>query len=609
MAAGRRLVRSVRGTRKTAVLVALGLIAACVGSVGHRASTAAAAQTVDVPGAPVASLVDGTANTSTNNGILSPGDEQVILQWMTPLNTGGAPINVYEISIYKLDENGVPSQLTWLKNLTVRGGTAASNEATTLLAPGLYQAAISAVNDNGDDSPVAWTNVFQVAPVSPSTCKVTPDVRGSDDAVTAQLSAYQSVARVYPGIDPATGETTSQTAVGQEAEFAENAINMRMDRALDFGTLIPRLQATFGPRYGGAFIDNLGQISVLCVVLTNVGPADLQTAQSVAAAVAPSGPSKLVGVAPGVYSLAQLGQFRDSMIQQLNAVPTAQYLFQNISIGVDEEANAVRVTTDVGDAATIAAVTAGVPATAVAVSVNNSTYAALQSRTSFPPYQGGLKISIGSSACTAAFLMKDPNNVRYGSTANHCTDAGDHIFVGSRDVGYTSLIKSGNENDADHPNGDFALFNLNTQPSDNSAQMYRGNDRSRPVSSEYSDAEMVKHVRVCHEGYNGGHCDEIYETDHYVRFKEHGRWESWSHEWCTHASASPGDSGAPVFQVREPGVRAAGLLNVGATAVLGYGGSSCYTTINMVETASGGAQLVTTTYSGGVYGGFNGQNL
>ncbi|HEX9776058.1 MAG TPA: hypothetical protein VGB83_10835 [Actinomycetota bacterium] len=183
--------------------------------------------------------------------------------------------------------------------------------------------------------------------------------------------------------------------------------------------LEPQLQAAFGSRYVGKWIDRTASPSRWGISIVDASPADHQ-----AVGLMLGGSDRYI-VTPATYSKLQLDQFMAVI------VPLVQARSIESAIGVDVVMNKVTGRVDSLDPRLIPSILeAGVPAAAFLVTSGFDAEPVHSSRRDYPNYEGGLFVKTcpdslcGTSGyvskCTTGFTMAtDAVNFK-GTTAGHC---------------------------------------------------------------------------------------------------------------------------------------------------------------------------------------------
>ena len=224
-----------------------------------------------------------------------------------------------------------------------------------------------------------------------------------------------------------------------------------MAAELDLTVVVPALQAAFGERYGGYWLELQRRNDVMHVGVVEATDADGATVASVT-----GGHPRVVtdAVAQGYDALTAV---KDEIAASLD--PAAG----DFSVEVDVAANAVVVHTE-GDGAAAAATApdaarrgaaraaerrggqgGAVPPVdpASAVRIEPQSDIAVQplgvgTREAFPPHEAGLGITVAVGPyrirCTTGWMFWNQWYGYFGSTAGHCSRAGDGVVIGGRIV-------------------------------------------------------------------------------------------------------------------------------------------------------------------------------
>lgn len=512
----------------------------------------------------------------------SPEALKIGVYWSPPMDGGGTPITQYVVKQFDVATNQLLSTATAC-------GSCTSHVFEGVPPTASHYYTVAAVNAQGT-GPVARTN------------------NTSSVAAVAFACAANNLAE-----GPAA-DTDPDDPDGTVDDYTYD----RIDTLLGLDKLVPQLISTFGNRYGGVWVDRRGTVSAMCVGLVDSTPADLETIAAMTA-----GPVDRIGVASVRYSDTQLERFK---AQVTSAIKQAQgKLFTSARIAADPEANAVRVVTDVPDPVVELAVRTVVPADAVVFESNGAEGVFRQSRNNYPPYQAGLRIKnhdLNSGHpfdCTLGFLMRTKPNSNWptagqmvGTTAGHCGEYDERWFSPSG-----NLLGQVKKDMAPQWSSDWQVdalaFPLATQPPSEEAQLFSGSKRSRPVSRQFPKTNPIKRTRVCFSGgaTNKQACGPVHDVNADVMVEncpgndDADCTEQWlHHQWCFYKATLEGDSGAPVYQVNDPGVNAAGLVSVGYDR--GQGSAqpdSCFSHIHYIQEWLE-ATLVTTNDARGVDKGY-----
>lgn len=241
------------------------------------------------------------------------------------------------------------------------------------------------------------------------------------------------------------------------------------------GDLLARIETIYGARYGGTWLAPSSE--TFLVGVQNPEAPDY----AALAALYPLSPSYFA-VVPVTYSLEQLEDFKTRVDRAfLEMAKPTPFAFGSC-FQIRREINKVSVITDV-DHPALDAVREVVPPDALQFEVQPGLRAELvnASRTTYPPYEGGLRLRINGddqSWCTSSYLFSTAE-ATYGSTAGHCQE---EQGVTALDVGGTAvgdMNMSFNSYWPRNPNdSDAGLFYLSNLPDEH--KIYVSPNRTRP---------------------------------------------------------------------------------------------------------------------------------
>lgn len=380
---------------------------------------------------------------------------------------------------------------------------------------------------------------------------------------------------------------------------------------LDITTVVPALQAAFGARYGGYWIEGESPSDVMHVGVVGATDADR-------AAV-----SQVTGSHPRVATDAVTHGY-DALIAASDEIATSlDPAAGNFAVSVDVAGNSVVVQTEAAPAgtATVArdaarrgaarAATAranagtrrGAPpvtrpapapadvATAVVIepSVAIDIAPAGASRMSFPPYELGLSITVHVGrtryGCTTGLMFRNGFG-HFGSTAGHCGPVGSGVVIGTKLV---DVIRSNGYYATNRVIGDAGLTFLSLLRWPRRAMVHTQGGGHRRIIYKLSNAQIAPGLRLCFEGVasDGGNCGAVVRANQTLCCDAAGKTYVYS---CTNYPGRPGDSGGPVYQpVGTTDARAAGMLS--STVTIGSSRLMCFSTVNNLERAMGSSVM------------------
>ncbi len=375
---------------------------------------------------------------------------------------------------------------------------------------------------------------------------------------------------------------------------------------VDITTVVPALQASFGARYGGYWIEGESPGDVMHVGVVGATDAD----RAAVADITDSHPRVATdAVVHGYDALLAAG---DEIAASLD--PAAG----NFAVGVDVASNSVVVQTAEAAAGTQtvarhaarrgaaraaaaranAAARRGVPPAAPAApavpadvagavviepNVGIEIAPAGRTRSTFPPYELGLSITVhvgrARHGCTTGLMFRNGYG-HFGSTAGHCGPVGSGVVIGSRLV---DSIRSNGYYSARTVVGDAGLTSLSRLRWPRWAVIHTQGGGHRAIIYKLSNAQIAPGLRLCFEGVgsDGGNCGSVVRANQTLCCDAAGKTYVYS---CTNYPGRLGDSGAPVYQpVGTQDAHAAGMLSsnvtVGGTPLM------CFSTVNNLERA------------------------
>lgn len=374
--------------------------------------------------------------------------------------------------------------------------------------------------------------------------------------VLGALAAAVLVAGVLTGPAPAVaGEPENSRSAGQGLGLAQTTPAQVV--AARIGELA---ESSYRGIFAGLKIDR-GTGRVILHV-TDRGRAERLVGRALAGVSAASRAATPVEVRTSRYSRPQMEQASSQIWKAANAHRAAGLEVYSIVLPSDGRGLQVRM----NDPKLAGALTRALSAAGSAVAAEHVEYVASEpvhnvSRESpSAPYPGGIPIRWGfypsSWSCTAAFGVRNSSGTEYLLTAEHCYDMGDDIEA--MDGDNIGEIKA--ENDIN----DAAIFNVNTYSGVWVNDDYVFNVRS----GQYSwDGELV-----CQSGYTSypNRC-QIEVVNEYIQWQDDSgkiRRGVEGHRCSGCSSVAHGDSGGPVWSIRQDGyVAARGIVSAGRVPV------------------------------------------
>lgn len=339
--------------------------------------------------------------------------------------------------------------------------------------------------------------------------------------------------------------------------------------AIDIDRVVDSAAATFGTRYGGAWIDRLAVPPVLKVKVVNLTSSD---ASSIAGW---GGYSPRVQALNTGYGHAQLVAWADVADDILYSHGVSPYF-----VHVDASRSKVLVMspTLATDPNAQSSLAASIPSTALAIEyVPGMKFATLHNRRSnYPPYEAGIEWrksnKLGTADCTAGFTFVSGSNY-YGSTAGHCGNTGTPVWLGGKhpsDIG-TNGYYGNNPVKAD-------VSRYWIPASARTAAIFTGGGGHRTVKSSISHNGLTNGRMLCFQGAISGNdnCEVInYSEGRYVDGNKRFR-----PVWCIAFGGAPGDSGGPMYEVRRDGEANAAGGVFSLAHIKGWDGhSTCFASI------------------------------
>jgi hypothetical protein len=172
-------------------------------------------------------------------------------------------------------------------------------------------------------------------------------------------------------------------------------------------------------------------------------------------------------------------------------------------------------------------------------------------RDTFPPYEGGLRVSIGLN-CTTWFTGKRDGTPR-GVSAGHCQTApAQHAVIGGTDLGSVGGNTHGNGTDSD-------ALRIAINSSQLTNRIYTAVNLHRTViAPRFQKEQLTVGLSICFNAVMSGPvCGFITQRD----FSAPQDGVDHDHLFEIDGDSVPGDSGAPVYgQLPDSGARVAGIV-------------------------------------------------
>ena len=353
--------------------------------------------------------------------------------------------------------------------------------------------------------------------------------------------------------------------------------------ANDVNNLTTKVSEQFGDRYAGFWLDRSSATTRIVFGLVGSQQADTAYIDSVA------------GSNVGAVRLANVTYSAEQLEQYSSAIAQSGLLGSTGSSSINYAQNRIEIVTSVSDQAALNTLIAGiksiVPGGAVqinqvqSVSYSTSAYSGgSPSRSTFPPYKGGLAVTDGIEECTTAFYWNIGSN-DYGSTAGHCFAPGDGLWIpGSSGSGEYETI--GGAVSAGWPTYDLNLIGIvNTDDSDMTATVYQSSGNFYNVTGVMHFSNFGYDEGLCWSGISSGEaCADLVLEDESAPGGPQGL-------YCMNRVSIPGDSGAPVYKGNGDGndINAGGIMSGNLTIEIGgeattYG---CFTPVDYMTQETG----------------------
>jgi len=402
----------------------------------------------------------------------------------------------------------------------------------------------------------------------------------------ALLSSTASTIGSVPVAPPAAFGAPASPAAPDPATGAERlrAPYQQVADELDLTTVIPALEARFGYRYGGFWLEPPGRGRPADIL--HVGVVDARPADRTAVA-------QIVGRHPRVVTDAVTHGYKDLVAAQEEVAATLDPATTgSFAVDTDVATNRIvvhaagdprrtaaqardavrrgvgpRAPSDVADAVDV------VPTSDVAVELLGS------SRGSFPPYEAGLDMVVAYgrtiNRCTTGFLFRNYYGW-FGSTAGHCGPGNGGVAVGPRIVDAIRLNTYYPDRTVRADVGMYSLSILRWP----AHPVVHGNGYHRRLTGKFANSQLGTGLRLCFEGVasDSGNCGSIVRSNTTVCCDGSGRSFVFT---CINFPPLAGDSGGPVYHPSGTRTIAAGMVSAAVT--INGRRSMCFTTIANIE--------------------------
>ena len=411
-------------------------------------------------------------------------------------------------------------------------------------------------------------------------------------ALAAVLTALLPLAPL--AAQPPPPATNPATSPAPEADRPPGAVHRVIDE-IDVTTVVPALEATFGERFGGYWIDEAD--------VMHVGVVDATRRDRSAVA-------RIVGRYPRVVTDAVANGY-DALVAASDAVAaTLDRAAGHFAVGVDVARNSVVVQTEAAapgptDAAARDAARRSVAGSqeagseaaddiGAAVVVEPAARIAIEpatsSRTGFPPFEAGLSILVYvpgvTYGCTTGLMFRNGFG-NFGSTAGHCGPVNSPVVLGGR---IADVIRGNGYYSAQTVRGDVGAFSLGVLGWSGRNYVHTQGAGHRVIVGKLSNTQIALGLRLCFEGVtsDGNNCGTVVRANQTLCCDAAGKSFVFS---CTSYAGRPGDSGGPVYQpVGTSQARAAGMLS--STVTINGAALMCFSTAANLE-ATLGSTIVT----------------
>lgn len=198
------------------------------------------------------------------------------------------------------------------------------------------------------------------------------------------------------------------------------------------------------------------------------------------------------------------------------------------------------------------------------------------------PYEAGEAINTHLTTCTAGFALKNQGaQIFWATTAGHCSRINQSTDIGGTGLGPVEETTFFGQPSGQADAARVKIPEVHARP----PRVFTGGGGHRSVTGKYGNDALIIGLRLCFQGASSGadNCGNIVRRDVDLPpgCADNHCW-SLNHAWCIDFAGLGGDSGGPVYHVRDDGsARAAGLVHGDG----GVSGHTCFSSIVHVENA------------------------
>lgn len=415
--------------------------------------------------------------------------------------------------------------------------------------------------------------------------------------VTAVLAAAIPVLIASPA-SPAP--TVPPASAAQADEPEDRAGYRQIADELDLTRVVPALQAAFGARYGGYWMEVRRRDDVMHVGVVGATAADRTTVARI------TGRHARVVTDPVAFGYDELAAAHEEVAASLG--PASGHF----TVETDVATNRVVVRAQGADLAGTRATARDaarrsarksnrpdhapdhaadaievVPAWSIDLDLlgpTDATVPAGATRGTFPPYEAGLgiRVYVGSViySCTTGYLFSSGFGL-FGSTAGHCGRVGGGVVIGSRIV---DSIRLNTYHSDPVVRADVGMTSLSVLRWPSRPYIH-GQGGHRIVRTRFANAQLSVGLRLCFEGLssNGGNCGNVVRANSTICCDGAGHAFVFT---CIGFPSIAGDSGGPVYYP-EPNSRAVAAGMLSAAVTINGARSMCFTTVANIEARTG----------------------
>jgi hypothetical protein len=402
-----------------------------------------------------------------------------------------------------------------------------------------------------------------------------------------------------PRADPPSTPRGSSGLLGASGPTAAPYAQVAND--LDLAVVVPELQAAFGERYGGYWLDIGRRADTMHVGIVGA------TRQDAATVARLTDHHRRVTIEAVVHGYDALIAAEEEIARSLD--PATDF-----SVGVDVAANEVVVQTESRDVRTTASVAqaaarrggarhqrqggvASAPDVGGAVRVRGATPITVgasgpagpaaptnANRNVFPPYEAGLRAVIAISStrqavCTSGFVLRNGFGW-FGTVAGHCGAPNRRVGFGTR---WADYVRANGYTTTSRVAADVAMVSLSVRRWPSRAVIHATGTVHPRLVGRLSNAAIGPGLQLCFEGVSSdtSNCGPVTLTRQWVCCDATRRQFYYS---CIAYPSRPGDSGGPVYQ-RLAGGRANAAGMVSSSVTIGGRASTCFSPIQSIEKA------------------------